>query len=208
MSIPPVRSRGPLLALTIAAAAGIVLTPVAWTVSDRLEQDNDFCLGCHLAPGIRLHAAIGSDFEREPPASLASLHASVGVEAGEDGGFRCIDCHGGASWAGRARVKLLAAKDAFWYATGRFTEPAAMAWPLWDEDCLQCHEAFGGAPSQPWETPRFHEVAMHNENLGVDCVECHRAHDSAVDPEAAFLRASWVQTQCARCHSEFVDEDG
>jgi hypothetical protein len=50
-------------------------------------------------------------------------------------------------------------------------------------------------------------LASHNADLGVDCVECHRSHDFEGDPEHYHLNVSWVESQCARCHSEFESID-
>jgi len=191
------------------AALGALSAPIGWVVTDRLERDNDFCNACHLPSGVPLHRDVRRDFDARPAASLAALHDDAG--SGEDasahsaGGFRCIDCHGGVGWAGRARVKALAAKDAFWYAVGHFEEPDGMRWPLWDEDCTQCHDAFDESPAPEWRSPRFHELAVHNADLGVACVECHLVHDPGGDADAHFLHASHVRTQCARCHPEFED---
>ena len=200
------RPRRPRELVAIALAAGVVLAPIGWGVSDFVEQDNDFCNACHLEPGIPLHTETRRNFDAVPAVDLASVHRSVEVATREDSAFRCIDCHGGTSWSGRARVKALAAKDAFWYLAGRFEEPDGMAWPLWDEDCRKCHASFDTAASAEWETPRFHELAVHNADLGLDCVECHRVHDRGGNPDAHFLHADRVQTQCARCHSELEEQ--
>lgn len=174
---------------------------MGWLVSDRLEANNDFCNSCHLAPGRPLHADVRRDFDAAPAASLAGVHA----KAGDEGGFRCIDCHGGTGFVGRVRVKTLAAKDAFWYAVGRFDEPDHMRWPLWDEDCSKCHAAFDTSDVEAWQSPRFHQLPVHNTALGVACVECHRVHDAGGKPQAFFLHAPRVRTQCARCHSQFEE---
>jgi nitrate/TMAO reductase-like tetraheme cytochrome c subunit len=184
---------------------GAVFFVVGWAVTDHLEQDNDFCTSCHLESSVPLHIDVRQNFDAFPAASLASLHGSLEVVGGDDAAFRCIDCHGGASWIGRARVKALAALDLFWFVVGHFEEPHEMAWPLWDEDCLQCHVSFGDTRSASWEDPRFHELALHNVDLGVNCVECHRAHDPTGNPDYYHLRANWVRAQCARCHSEFQE---
>ncbi len=191
----------------VALIAGVLLS-VSWGVTDHLEQNNDFCTSCHLEPSIPLHLEIRRDFDALPPLSLVSLHGSVEVAEREDVDFRCIDCHGGASWLGRARVKALAGLDLFWYLMGDFEEPALMEWPLWDEDCQKCHRGFREDPSLEWETLRFHELPLHNVDLGVGCVECHRAHDSAGDAGNYYLRVNWVRSQCGRCHSEFKEGDG
>lgn len=189
--------------LGIAVAAGIVAFPLGWAITDRLEQDNDFCTSCHLGPDQPLHIDLRRAFDHAPAANLAAVHARAEVP-GRGDGFRCIDCHGGASWKGRARVKVLAAIDSFWYAVGQFEEPTGMEWPLWDEDCQKCHTSFNPPPTEEWETPRFHELAVHNVELGIDCVACHRAHESGGNPDDFFIGAAWVRPQCERCHESYA----
>jgi len=185
--------RGLAIAFVLAGLAA----PAGWIVTDRLERDDDFCNACHLEPGLPLHEQVRRDYDARPPTTLAGAH-------GREGDFRCIDCHGGTSWLGRARVKLLAGKDAFWYLTGHFEEPDGMRWPLWDEDCAKCHESFAAQPAdQSWRAPRFHELAVHNVELGVDCVSCHLVHDAGGSDESHFVHPEPVRQQCARCHPEF-----
>ncbi len=202
------RSRNaPWLAVMALVGSGGV-PAAAWLVTDRLEQDNDFCNACHLESEVPLHQGVRRDFEARVAASLAGAHGAARVEGREDGAFRCIDCHGGESFSGRLRVKVLAAKDGFWYAVGRFEEPTGMRWPLWDEDCAQCHARFNEAAAAPWQSPRFHQLPVHNVELGVNCVECHLVHETGAAPDAYFLHATHVRSQCARCHSEFEEEEG
>lgn len=179
------------------------MAPTGWVVTDVLERDDDFCNACHLTPETPLHLEVRRDFDTTPPVSLAGAHGAATLE--RDGGraLRCIDCHGGHGLVGRARVKALAARDAFWYVTGHFHEPEGMRWPLWDEDCTKCHAGFDESEPAAWQSPRFHQLPVHNVDLGVDCVECHLVHETGVAPDAHFLRASHVRTQCARCHDEF-----
>jgi nitrate/TMAO reductase-like tetraheme cytochrome c subunit len=193
--------------LVVAAAAGMLAASGGWVITDRLEQDNDFCNACHLEPGLPLHDEIRRDFDANPPASLAGAHGLVGNRARGDA-FRCIDCHGGVSWLGKLRVKTLAGKDAFWWLVGRFDEPDGMRWPLWDEDCSQCHASFETSEPESWHSPRFHQLPVHNASLGVGCVECHFSHESFVDVAAYFLDAERVRPQCARCHPEFEEGEG
>jgi hypothetical protein len=197
------RARGPTWAL-VALAALLVAAPTGFVVSDRIEADNDFCTACHLSPGVPLHREIRRDFDAAPAESLAAAHARAGVD--EDGAkreFRCIDCHGGTSLHGRLRVKAIAARDAFWYVIGRFEEPTSMRHPLWDEDCSKCHARFDESEPAEWETPRFHQLAVHNAELGVACVECHLSHEPGGDPELDFIAVAHTRAQCARCHAEF-----
>lgn len=189
-------------AAAVLAAVPIVAASAGWVVTDRFERDNDFCNACHLGPGVPLHQAVRDDFETRPAETLAGAHAVAGVP-GRDAGFRCIDCHGGTGLVGRARVKALAARDAFWYVVGHFEEPDGMRWPLWDEDCRKCHATFDeGAAGLAWQTPRFHQVPLHNVDLGVDCVSCHQSHEPGGNALAHFIHAESVRVQCARCHPE------
>ena len=190
------------------AVAGLVAAATGWLVTDHLERSNDFCTACHREPGIPLHIEIRRDFDAPVAASLAGAHASARVEGRDDPRFRCIDCHGGTSLLGRARVKALAAKDGFWYAVGRYEEPTEMRWPLWDEDCRKCHAMFSERAPEPWETPAFHELAVHNADPTVACVECHHTHGGGGNPDAFFVHPAPVRSLCARCHPEFEEGEG
>ncbi len=185
-----------------------VTAPLLWLVTDRLEARNDFCNACHLPSGVPLHRAVRDDFVALPAPTLAAAHAVAGNAARGDGEFRCIDCHGGASFVGKVRVKALAARDAAVWVTGRFEEPVGMRWPLWDEDCRQCHSEFGSTGREAWQSAAFHELALHNVELGVNCVECHPAHERIAPEAPYFLDAVRVRSQCARCHPEFEEANG
>lgn len=198
--------RGPLRGwLGAGALAAVLLFPAGWMLSDRLEQDDDFCNACHLTPAQPLHERIRDDFDARPGSNLASAHAVAGNEKRVDGTFRCIDCHGGAGLLGRARVKALAAKDAFWYVMGDFEEPKSMRWPLWDEDCTKCHGAFETKGAASGGAQPFHGVPLHNAGFEVGCASCHASHEAAGNPQAYFLDASRLRPLCARCHHEFSE---
>ena len=197
----------PRRALVLAALlGGVGAAPLGWWISDRLEQNNDFCNSCHLEPDLPLHRDIRRDFDQEPARSLAGAHGAALVKTREDGDFRCIDCHGGVGLVGRARVKALAAKDAFWYATGRFEEPRHMNSPLWDQDCRKCHASFEVSDALAQASTRFHSLPVHNVDLPVQCVACHRVHEPAGSADTHFLHTDLVRGQCARCHTEFEED--
>ncbi len=186
--------------------AGCVAAPVGWFGSDHLEQDNDFCNACHLEPGVPLHEDIRRDFDARPTASLAALHAASTHPSrpGPASAFRCIDCHGGVGFVGKARTKVLAAKDGFWWLVGHFKEPTEMAWPLLDEDCRQCHAGFSEAEAGAAEpSPPFHALPVHNVALGMSCVECHLSHAPGGLEELYYLQPAHVRGRCAQCHTEF-----
>lgn len=190
--------------LFVIAALAFVSAPIAWWTTDILQADNDFCNSCHLPDGTPLHTEIRDDFDGRPPASLAARHADLMLTSRPDSpSIRCIDCHGGVGLVGRVRVKLLSVKDSLQYLTGRFEEPEGMSWPLWDTDCRQCHQSFR-EKGEGFDGEAFHDKQLHNIGLGVDCVECHTAHDAEGDPELWFLRAASVQLRCAQCHVEYA----
>ena len=198
------------LVATVAALglASLVGGPTGWFVTDALERDNDFCNACHLTEGVPLHIDIRREFDAVAPVNLAGLHGgsrvdSRSVDSVDAASFRCIDCHGGSGLIGRAKVKVLAAKDAFWWLTGHFEEPTEMAWPLEEADCRKCHGGFA-VKADDFEAPAFHDIPLHNVDLGVGCVECHLVHLEG-DEHNYFLDAPHTRKQCARCHSEFID---
>jgi hypothetical protein len=186
-----------------AAVVLLLVSPIGWVASDSLEQDNEFCNACHLEDGVRFHIDLRRDFDTRPPTNLSALHAASEVEGrADDPAFRCIDCHGGVGLVGRAKVKLLAAKDTAVWLAGLGREPDEMHHPLRDADCTQCHESFHPV-SDDVGLPAFHEIAVHNVELGQDCVECHGAHLEGGDPSFYFLSPESVRAKCAHCHTEF-----
>jgi len=198
----------------------LVAGPTGWFVTDALERDNDFCISCHLTEGVPLHIDIRKNFDGvgaldgapggssggASAVNLAAVHGAAQVEARSDSGeaaFRCIDCHGGTGLIGRARVKVLALKDSLVYLTGQFDEPRGMEWPLEDADCRKCHGDFQTKAGE-FEAPAFHDLPLHNRDLGVDCVECHVVHHPG-DASNYFLDRQHTREQCARCHADFLD---
>lgn len=203
------RGRGRRGLLAAAGLAGLAAGALGWVVTDRLERRNTFCVSCHLTPETPLHEAKLAGLRARPPETLAAAHGAAGVEAsGGEREFRCIDCHGGTGALGRMRVKALSARDAFWYVAGHFEEPERMRFPLWDSDCRPCHGDLGAeGRAAPGEEPAFHDLAVHNHELGVSCVTCHVAHERDGLEGFHFLHPSRVRAQCASCHPE-MEETG
>jgi len=179
--------------LWIGIALGLAAPLVGWHVTDHLESDDSFCISCHLDPETPLHQTKYRDFNGEPARNLAALHAT-----GVDGGIRCIDCHGGASFPNKLRVKTVAGLDSLRWLVGAFDEPTHMRHPLWDEDCTQCHARI--------ETRReddFHAIQAHvGPGFEVRCVGCHTAHPTDGEPSLAFLQREPVAAVCTTCHEE------
>ncbi len=178
--------------LAIAIVVGAVSGSVAWVTTDQLESSNEFCVSCHVDPRTPLHERKMREQMATPPVNLASLHYEV------DNDFRCIQCHGGASFANRVRVKAVAARDALAYILGRFEEPTSMEYPLWDEDCVQCHATYETGRSDD-----FHAVDLHNlPDFFYRCVDCHQAHPTDGAAQFDFLEPGRVRQACRDCHEE------
>ena len=180
--------------ILLATATALLGAPIGWSVTDALERDNEFCVACHLEPGLPLHERKMDEFARDQAVNLVSAHYVAERE------FRCIDCHGGASFANRLRVKTVAARDAALYLVGAFDEPDDMEHPLWDEDCVQCHGSY-----HPEREDDYHAIADHNVvDFAQRCVECHRSHPTrGAAPAFAFLDREVVLPICRNCHEEF-----
>jgi hypothetical protein len=187
------RVRKGVLALLLVA---IVAAPVGWIGSNELESRNAFCVACHLDADTPLHAQKRQEFESRAPRSLAAVHWAARGEG--EPGFRCIDCHGGASFPNQLRVKTVAARDALMWLAGSFDEPDHMKHPLWDEDCAQCHERYA-----PVRDDSFHAIADHNIEFAHACVECHLTHSTDVNPDLYYLNRETVLPVCRNCHKEF-----
>jgi hypothetical protein len=173
--------------LVLAAVAPVL----GWTISDRLESENWFCVSCHLDSGAPLHGEKFKEFTSEPVESLVAAHFAPSRD------FRCIDCHRGTSWLGRVRVKAVAAGDAARYFLSSFGEPERMRYPLWDEDCVQCHASYESTSDDA-----YHAIASHD---GIDqaCVDCHQAHPTSGNPDLQFLSREVVLPVCQNCHEEY-----
>lgn len=182
-----------LRGVLVLALVGFAGAPLGWVVSDHFESRNEFCVACHLEPERRLHARKMHEFEAEPAVNLASLHLAAEAD------FRCVDCHAGASFVNKLRVKMLAARDAVRYFAGAFGEPTHMLYPLWDEDCVQCHPGYA-----PRRGDDFHAFEAHNvSDFAYACVSCHQAHPVGAPAALDLLDQQVVMPVCRNCHEEF-----
>lgn len=186
--------------LALAGAVALASGTAAVAYVSRLEQNNRFCISCHLSDGKRLHAGLFNRYEANPPLDLSALHKAKKE-------IKCINCHGGVGVVGRSRVLALAAKDALKYVAGRFKESERMTVPLWDQDCAQCHGDYnvGSFPEGGQAGGRdFHKHPDHR-TLPMTCVQCHTSHVTG-DPRIKFLKNEVVLPLCRRCHKEIGTE--
>lgn len=176
----------------VALASGVFLAGLA-----AKERDNRFCISCHL------HEAKFTRFLAAAPTDLAAAH-----RVRKD--VRCIDCHGGADPAMRARVWTVAGIDTLRFLVGRYGEPDHMRLPLRPAECRQCHtpiverrralgadedESGGGSGGDAYHAIRDHD------GVRVTCVACHASHTTDSEPALMFISRPRVQPICRRCHA-------
>jgi predicted CXXCH cytochrome family protein len=74
-----------------------------------------------------------------------------------------------------------------------------MEFPLWNEDCVQCHPSY-----EPERADAFHAIDVHNlPGFEFDCVQCHRAHPTGREASLDYLASDDVLPVCRNCHEEF-----
>jgi NapC/NirT cytochrome c family, N-terminal region len=171
--------------MAVLLAFGFVSFVASMEVTDYLEQDNRFCIACHL------HEQILSNFLTETPqlVTLAGAH--------HQGEVKCIDCHIGATFNDKLIVKAIAGWDTIQYFIGNFEEPDHLRFPLGDRTCLKCHTDGGQSEAR---ADAFHNDPNHR-NMPFECVACHQSHPKR-DASTLFLEQTIVHPVCQECHRE------
>ena len=182
-----------LWAVGAAAAVGIVGFAAGAVITDRLEQDNSFCIACHR-PEKPLHAEVYRGFY-PLGGKLVTLAAAHNVK----GHVKCIDCHIGADVKDYLVVKAKAAWDAGKWLVGVYKDPETMSYSLGDRTCSKCHLDGG---QNPEVEKAFHNAPYHRDPRN-RCSDCHRSHLKAF-AETRFLLRSFVRPRCDRCHQAIL----
>ena len=183
-----------------AAALAVVLgLPFAFGgVLYQTEQNNYFCVSCHL------HDEKLARFLGQPsPMDLAGAH-HVSRQA-----VRCIDCHGGADPVMRVRVRAVAGVDTLRFLVGRYEEPQRMRLPLRDAECRQCHDPIIRMTPEQEEAQEgrgdsYHAITEHR-TVRVVCVACHTSHMRA-EKRLQFIDRRVVLPICRKCHERMGEE--
>jgi hypothetical protein len=131
---------GALVLIPLCVLALVLPIPVA----SSLEENDNFCTSCHLAPEETYVArSLAAQEEGVVLEDLASGHYHAASLAGE-AAFRCIDCHrGDDSFNDRASTLFTGARDALTFLTGGADETIEKAHvgdpDLLERACLKCH---------------------------------------------------------------------
>jgi len=182
-----------LWAVGAALAAGAVGFAAGAAITDRLEQDNRFCIACHR-PEKPLHAKVyGSFYPVEGKLiTLAGAHnASARV--------KCIDCHIGADRKDYLIIKAMAAWDTGRCLVGAYKDPETLRYSLGDRTCLKCHPDGG---QNPKKEKAFHNALYHRDPRN-GCSDCHRSHLEA-PTETRLLQRAIVKPRCDQCHQAIL----
>jgi len=179
-------------------AAGLGLSVAFGGVLYKKEQDDRFCVSCHL------HEEKFGRFEARPAATdLAGAHHASRQAV------RCIDCHGGRDVRRRLQVWVVAAFDTLRFLVGRYEEPKRMVLPLRDEECRQCHDpiirvTFEEEAAQEGRGDSYHAITEHR-TVRNPCVACHVTH-TVTEKRLQFIERRTVLPLCRRCHETMGEE--
>jgi len=190
--------------LSIGSLSVLALLTVSLVVVKRLDEDNRFCVSCHL------HEDLSRLTHATPSATLAAAHfhaaadARLGVTTAKERRVappdRCFTCHSGEGVVGWSQVTLLSAWDATRWVLGDRHEPTSMKLPLTNAACLKCHAADIRGTLSEEETSSYHELSRHN-SVTMPCIACHEVHVRA-EPQNRFLRSATVRARCVTCHRD------
>ena len=177
----------------LASAAGVGGFAAGAAITDRLEQDNRFCIACHR-PEQPLHAKVYRGFyplDGTLP-TLAAAHNAIAQ-------VKCIDCRIGADRKDYLIVKAIAAWDTARWVVGAYKDPETLRYPLGDRTCLKCHPDGG---QNPEVEDAFHNAPYHRDPRNA-CSDCHRSHREA-PAETRFLERAVVKPLCDECHQAIL----
>jgi hypothetical protein len=179
----------------VCAAAGLALAAGSVGLVKYKDQDNRFCISCHL------HEPHYRGMVESPQATLAAAHFHA---PGGGHSERCFTCHSGEGVVGWSQVTALSAWDAARWVLGDRHESTAMRLPLSNQACLKCHAQDVRGTRSADETEKFHELADHR-GVRVACVSCHVTHRRGLLAKS-FLDDATVRAQCRTCHRHMGDE--
>lgn len=180
-----------LVALVALVGVVVLVGGLDWISS--AEQDDEFCASCHTQPESEFFDRNVSADATGSPEDLASFHHRIQ-------GVRCIDCHVGEGFIGRAAVVSIAAWDAIKHYTGLQRQPATIVVPIQNQACAKCH-------ASDIRRAGF-ENHYHNEYFdpklsppAIACAECHESHRVG-DQRTAFQFRDAILPRCEYCHEQ------
>jgi nitrate/TMAO reductase-like tetraheme cytochrome c subunit len=190
----------------LVAALGVGGFAAGALITDRLEQDNRFCIACHApADASQDRGMKGNQIAKLHQEKYNAFYARNGKSISLAGSHnvkrqvKCIDCHIGAGSQDYLIIKAIAARDTAKYLVGRYREPEGLTYALGDRTCLKCHPDGG----QNLKNPKaFHNAPYHRDPRDA-CSDCHPSHAKAA-AETRFIQQALVKPICDACHQEIL----
>ena len=177
-----------LFPIALILIAPFVVAGVVGTGAMQFENRNSFCASCHTEP-----ESVYYQRETAAPADLASFHAGKNT--------RCIDCHSGKGYPGRAAALILGARDLFAFVSKHYAQPAPLTQPISDSHCLKCHSDLAAKRDFNNHFHVFLSQWQAQDPNAACCVDCHESHITTGDVSIAFLNQGDARQVCDKCHA-------
>ena len=175
---------------TFFSFAGVIFLGAGSLYAARLEEHDPFCASCHTQGESTYYQRT----QAAGPVDMASAHAAKTVG--------CIQCHSGPGLTGRIGAMMVGASDLAAYVSGHYNNPAVVTVPIGDANCLKCH---ADLTTRRDFNNHFHFFLPQWQRLdpkhAATCVECHQAHVTGGQANAAFMTEATVVPVCQRCHA-------
>lgn len=173
--------------LGILVGVGLVLAASGFTFAATQESHDGFCASCHTQPESTFYQrSLGAQ-----PVDLASAHVPKAV--------RCIDCHSGSGLAGRVQAEMLGARNALKWYSGTAVQPAALTFPIGDDNCLKCHQQVTTGSERDNHFHDFLARWQAADPNAATCTSCHSSHTTDGDVER-YLNRARTEAVCEACH--------
>ncbi len=195
----PTVKRTPILLIAgIAAIAVVLLSAGGFAFAASQEQHDTFCASCHTQPETTFYQRSTA----ATPTDLASFHTTKATN--------CIDCHSGAGITGRLSAEMMGARNAVLWFSGTAQQPAPLVFPIGNDNCMKCHATVTSGVSSEGRRGTFGPQGHYHRFLSrwqaadpnaATCVSCHAGHDTAGDPNSAYVNIATVQQTCNACHN-------
>jgi nitrate/TMAO reductase-like tetraheme cytochrome c subunit len=196
----------PVLAVLLMVIIVIAVPVGGFAYAAQQEQHDAFCSSCHTQPESTFYnRSIAAQ-----PVDLASAHRVKNTN--------CIDCHSGVGLPGRLSAEVLGAQNAFKFYTKTAIQPAVLTVPIYDVNCLKCHQQVtsqgggqGGTRIRGEGKPNhYHEFLPRwqaaDPNAG-GCTSCHNGHLIETGGQFKYQNNAQTQAVCEACHAVLHEGD-